>query len=382
MAALTNSGTYPLEGSNGDVLMLIDGRFPNRRTAYIEPPRDWNMLVPDEIRKSVLFIGYVEPDDKGIDRPFFVGTTYLVTASDDEEEGGVILPHLVTARHVAKALEGKDVVLRINDKQGEALNIRAGQTLKWWYHPTDETVDAAVAPFKGVTGDEFDYCAMESELFLTDELVREQRIGAGDEVFLVGLFSHFIGRQRNIPIVRIGNVAMMPTVGERIPFGNETVEAHLIEVRSFGGLSGCPVFVRQTLGVAFQGHQNEPPLARRYMLSCGPFWFMGHALGHLAQELPGIDRYPHNKELDELNLGLALVVPASKIRETINHPELVQMRKEKYAERRAKSPIKGRRDILVPSQETKPAKGAPITIPIPTRDQFSADLEKATRRKP
>ncbi|MCK4470418.1 MAG: hypothetical protein KAW49_01390, partial [Anaerolineae bacterium] len=34
-------------------------------------------------------------------------------------------------------------------------------------------------------------------------------LGAGDEVFIVGLFAHLAGSARNMPIVRMGNVAMM-----------------------------------------------------------------------------------------------------------------------------------------------------------------------------
>ena len=64
----------------------------------------------------------------------------------------------------------------------------------------------------------------------------------GDEVFVVGLFRHRHGTQRNIPIVRVGNLAALTE--EKVAtndFG--LVDAYLIEARSIGGLSGSPVFL-------------------------------------------------------------------------------------------------------------------------------------------
>jgi hypothetical protein len=56
------------------------------------------------------------------------------------------------------------------------------------------------------------------------------------------------GRKRNIPIVRTGNISMIPS--EKVPGiqirRGESVESevYLIEARSVGGLSGSPVFIR------------------------------------------------------------------------------------------------------------------------------------------
>ncbi len=76
-------------------------------------------------------------------------------------------------------------------------------------------------------------------LFATDEIIKDQNIGLGDEVFITGLFGYVAGSQKNIPIVRVGNIAMMPD--EKVPTEGEPMEAYLIEARSMGGLSGSPV---------------------------------------------------------------------------------------------------------------------------------------------
>ena len=55
-------------------------------------------------------------------------------------------------------------------------------------------------------------------MFLTDEAIKSGNIGPGDEVVMTGLFAHFSGEQKNFPIVRTGNIAMLPQgKGEKIP---------------------------------------------------------------------------------------------------------------------------------------------------------------------
>jgi hypothetical protein len=78
-------------------------------------------------------------------------------------------------------------------------------------------------------------------MFADTETIAHHDLGVGDEVFITGLFTKVTETTKNIPIVRTGTVAMMP--GEEIPFGNNLIEAYLIESRSIGGLSGSPVFV-------------------------------------------------------------------------------------------------------------------------------------------
>src|SRR5436309_3387462 len=88
-------------------------------------------------------------------------------------------------------------------------------------------------------------------MFLTDKKIDDCFIGPGDEVFMTGLFTRLEGRSRNIPIVRMGKVAMMP--GEemlpdaKISGWRGGIEAYLVEARSAGGMSGSPAFVRQTI---------------------------------------------------------------------------------------------------------------------------------------
>jgi hypothetical protein len=73
----------------------------------------------------------------------------------------------------------------------------------------------------------------------TDEVIETEAIGIGDEVFMVGLFRNHLGRDRNEPIIRVGNIAAMPTDPIRSQVYGD-MRAILVEARSIGGLSGSP----------------------------------------------------------------------------------------------------------------------------------------------
>jgi len=196
--------------------------------------------------------------------------------------------YLVTAKHVAMKLEGQTFMVRINTKDGKSALIMGKGTQKWHY-ATDESVDVALIPY--LPPERFEYKHIPSTIFLSDETIRGKRIGTGDEVFVTGLFAHLTGAARNLPIVRMGNIAMMP--GEPVPtkeFGD--IEAYLIEARSIGGLSGSPAFVfksnRYYLLGLMHGHWDIPPQSKNDAMRVDE------------------DTY------GQVNMGIAIVVPAKK----------------------------------------------------------------------
>ena len=72
----------------------------------------------------------------------------------------------------------------------------------------------------------FDCKQILTDVFLSDEIIQSKRIGTGDEVFIVGLFAPATGSKRNQPIVRMGNIEMMPD--EPIPSSMGNIDAYLI----------------------------------------------------------------------------------------------------------------------------------------------------------
>ena len=150
----------------------------------------------------------------------------------------------------------------------------------------------------------------------------------GDEVFITGLFS----RLPDEPIVRIGNIAAIPNGA--IPGwsigGGEPVDAegYLLEVRSLGGLSGSPVFVRPTISMKVRANAGQFSGKEINMFGCGPFYFLGLMHGHwklLPSEHDTVE-FQTTQEEGSIALGLSLAVPAKKIHEIINRQEFVEHR--------------------------------------------------------
>jgi hypothetical protein len=292
------------------------------------------MRVPDGIRKTVLFVGIDGPNG-----PEYRGTAYIVavpgghgaitTETDGDRTTTIRYPYtfLVTARHVAEKLEGRDFHLRVNKQDGTIAVIRDHAHTRWWYHPTEKKyVDAAVTNFAPMERPELDIEPVPIGMFADEAIIEEHNIGVGDEVFITGLFTKVVETTRNIPIVRTGTVAMIP--GEKIPFGKDLIEAYLIESRSIGGLSGSPVFVRETLRMEVftasgrildSASKPLPPNQILEIQGTGQFYFFGSVIGHW--DLP---RSATITESEALNMGISPIVPAHKIREIIQQQEILE----------------------------------------------------------
>jgi hypothetical protein len=265
------------------------------------------MRVPDEIRQCVVFIGLPISQPDGRLALSFKGTAFFVSIPS------VVIPNtnymcLVTAKHVANALEGKQFLVRVNTKNGKS-ELISGEGVKWWYHPIDPSVDVAIIPWAPPEQVEYKYIPI--SMFLSDEVIQSRSIGTGDEVFITGLFAHLTGSSRNLPIIRMGNIAMMPE--EPIistSLGN--IEAYLIEARSIGGISGSPAFVREST-----------------QLGIGRFYFLGLMHGHwdIPPETKN-DQIVNDSTMNgKVNMGIAIVIPAKKVLEVLNHPGLIEARK-------------------------------------------------------
>jgi len=262
------------------------------------------MRVPDEVRQCVVFVGLPIKLRKGQVGLEFKGTAFFVGVPSESVEG-LDYVYLVTAKHVAKRLEGQRFLVRLNTTDGRS-GVLMGEGTRWWYHPTDESVDVALITF--APPPQFEYKRIQTSMFVSDEMIRDERIGTGDEVFITGLFAQLSGTERNLPVVRTGNIAMIP--GEPIPTGIGDIEAYLIEARSIGGISGSPAFVRETTD-----------------LGIGSFYFLGLMHGHWEIPTRKRNHVQNVYSAGTVNMGIAIVVPARKILEVLNQPQLVMARR-------------------------------------------------------
>ena len=328
---------------------LVDERFGDGDRYFLSEPKDLDMRVPDQVRKTVVFVGLPEIPD-----PEYRGTAFIVTVPGTQDNH---FAFMVTARHVAEKLQGNDFYIRANKKRGGTVELRGCADDPWWYHPTErDYVDCAVTMFAPIGLREIDVEHIPIALFADPAKIKEHNIGIGDEVFITGLFTKVTETSQNIPIVRVGNIAMMPE--ERIPFHDGMYDAHLIESRSIGGLSGSPVFVRPTVSLKVR-HEGEAA----FIHGVGKILFFGSVIGHW--EVP--EGFTPN-QAEAVNMGIAPVVPAAKIREVIMQSEIIDIMKTVDAKMKAKNQKGAKLDFASSKKDTF------------TQDDFDAALKKVSRK--
>ena len=185
------------------------------------------------------------------------------------------------------------------------------------------------------------------------------KIGPGDEVLMVGRFINAAGRERNLPSVRWGHIAMWPH--EPIPSWDGTMqEGFLVELHSKPGFSGAPVFVQFT-----HHRRTNPNYWEPYLLGieCGGIEDIEQVRASETDELV--------KAYIKSNTGMEVVIPAWTLKEFLQQKEF-DLQRKKLDEKH------GRKN------KNRPAPMAPRVAtekePL-TKKKFEEILEKVSRRK-
>jgi hypothetical protein len=267
--------------------------------------------------------------------------------------------------HVAKGLEEREgIYFLVNKKGGGTISVPSPDR-NFYFHPTDPAADVAVIRCGLVKG--MDFVATNMNDLLTPEAIREKNIGIGDEVFITGLFKPASGLDRVMPILRYGNIAMIPEEQVQTELGYADV--YLIEARSIGGVSGSPVFVRETIAVE---HKTKDGKTATFH-GVGDSHCIGLMQSHwdiLPQEINNTSIVQNRKA--GVNIGIAVVTPAIKIIETLKRPELMKQR-EAEEEKLRNQMVPG----MDSADEAQPGKAE--TLPF-TGDDFEAALKRASRK--
>jgi hypothetical protein len=268
------------------------------------------MKINEKIKKCVAFLLYKNRDDYK-----YAGTCFFIGKDKEVNK----YSYVVTAKHViegVKSLGSSEVFIKINLIDSTTVLI-ATKTNSWIYHD-DESVDVALNTF--YLSDNCDHLFYPESSFLNAALIKQNEIDCGDEVFITGLFKHHHGEERNLPIVRIGNIAMMQ--GEKVRVKSGLIDAYLIESRSIGGLSGSPVFVN--LGVV-RKLENQIRHATGEMTPP----LLGLVYGHFDSKVGEIDSVPDNKSGEgKINVGIAIVTPVTKLAELLESVKVKQLDKQ------------------------------------------------------
>jgi hypothetical protein len=320
-------------------------------------PRKLLMRVPEEILDSVVFLVTKEPQEEDCDKECR-GTAFFVSVrSEANKDWGYA--YLVTAKHnITEAKKhGLELYVRLNTKNGKSEDIRIDDD---WTYPADPSVDLAILKFS--PGRPYWYRPLAPQMQADEERLKDLGVGIGDEIVISGLFTRRTGKEKNLPIVRFGNIAAMPgepLVDSKTGF---PYQAYLVEVRSFGGLSGSPVFVyfgsdRMVPG----GAKEEPPEGLRMLI------LLGVLRSHWEHKEPIPFASAFRDELDKINWGVAVVTPATEILPILFSEEFVKQRKQIDREHENRdAPVDdfaaGKKDKLF------------------TKEDFEAALKKASRK--
>jgi len=261
------------------------------------------MVVPRELLSSVVSLGVETPD--GFNP---TGIAYFVSVPAALVPDKVHV-YLVTAGHCVR--DRDNLVVRVNEAGG-GTTIDLVPPGDRWVQLADPAlgehyVDLAAVPWNPEASADAGYTATPLSTIFDERLVgnvADVGIGVGDDVFAVGVLGVRYAQEENAPLVRTGNIAMIPhePMLVRLQSGPDLrMRLYLTEFRSGGGLDGAPVFARPRA----QGGVGAPALA-----------LLGTLIGRW------VDEHAEN------DLGLAKVLPAQLLKDLLNQEEELERRRE------------------------------------------------------
>jgi len=287
---------------------------------------------------------YLEPSVPRIPDKFLNCSVYLypseAAAEDGEKMGGsgfvLGIPvndgaqqilTVVTNKHV---VERGSMVARFNTKDGKTEIVALDQA-KWFHHPDGD--DLTLCPV-GLDPERLKLTTLVPDNFISVEMIAALDIGPGDEVFVVGRFISREGRQRNIPSLRFGHIAQMPSDPIVDPVTGFEQQAFLVEAKSIAGYSGSPVFVQippsavNTLLIRPDMIEKIPgyhPIRSKVPVQLGP-WLLGVDFCNIYSK-DKIYSSDTGKPLNDdwfvpANTGMMGVIPAWKIHDILEGKEL------------------------------------------------------------
>jgi hypothetical protein len=142
-----------------------------------------------------------------------------------------------------------------------------------------------------------------------------------------------IGEQKNIPIIRGGIIAAMPEEKIDTQYGRH--HAYLVESRSFGGLSGSPVFAFHALPFVKGPRPQDNHVPQ----------LIGMLVGHHQTSDPSeVIELPGPSDTNEpeiarvpLNTGIGIVLPIADVITAVHQPKVREAREKTLMKNRSKS---------------------------------------------
>lgn len=343
------------------------------RTAILCPTGDGNFFtrhvrvgmpkIPHQVIRCIFYL-YETVEDAKHDRDPG-GTGFFLIHREKIMPSRRVVDHTyaVTNWHVAKDRSDPKsppcpvIKYRDTDGRDHTIPLRAED----WYS-LDGHSDLAVVPL----ADERTHTiiGIPSHMLIDEKAGRGALVNVGDDVFMMGLFINPDDAMQMAPAARFGNISVIPDPTTLIDQPNAgRAEAYILDVHSRSGFSGSPVFVYRTFGsdlsfdpdrdlhmtVEFDPRKRQQDV---YM-NIREETVFGLLAVHFAQfseeweigERQSRKSRKRRKLVDEGRYvagfsGMTLAVPAWRLMDLINVPELVALRSETIAQ--AKNDFRGR----------------------------------------
>jgi hypothetical protein len=239
------------------------------------------------------------------------GSGFLVSVPTERLPAPASFAFAVTNKHV---IAHNACVIRVNtpDRKFDIFELNKANWL------VAEHDDLAIAPLPAFDLGRHHVRTVPRDMFLSKPTIAAENVGPGDEVILIGRFINQEGKEQNIPSVRFGHISQMPI--EPIEYDGVMQESFLCEIKSIGGFSGSPVFLAPLTDAGRP--QGSSSILTKEARLLGVDW--AHiqnyecAWDDNGHEIPHI-RFP-------TNTGMMAVVPAWKLNELLDHPEMVRLR--------------------------------------------------------
>lgn len=272
-------------------------------------------INPDAL-KSIVFIGSYNQKTCHVDTR---GTGFIIRFREGPPgDTGEEVHALVTARHTLDEIRsrgGLEACVRFNLQDGGSVWKKT--LIEDWDLSASDNVDVALYICR--IPPDARHLSIGPELIPGLAKSKHFDVQVTDDVAILGLFAPHYGRQSMIPIARLGTVAALSdpdeTISAETSFGRPIhgIEAHLLEIRSIGGVSGSPVFAFKSAPPSWDQSTFDPPTS---------MFLFGMISGHFPYT-EKIEIKDSNSEFREteleiaferrLNAGIAYATPIEKL---------------------------------------------------------------------
>jgi hypothetical protein len=330
----------------------------------------WKKLMPRTNDGLVRVVVYVYPSEgdakngtKAGGTGFIVRLTTLTGWHD----------YAITNRHNIEEFNSRFVRINTNDRK-RPIDIFEGE----WVCSKSDDIAACELPERRA---HFNYDPIWVDWLVTEESARELRIGLGDDLFMVGRFMNHDGKERNIPVVRFGTIAMMPE--EPLIVDNKAQESFLIEIRTIAGFSGSPVFIRIPGDARSKDPLFKPNVKDRRLLK--QFGYLEKCLGIEWCRVKGetaVMPLLNGSTFDiQVTSGMSGCIPAWKILDFLQRNETLMKKRKDHEDRYGVGQREESSVEYTGAGGTKKQRNRDVPIPSVTREKFFDDLGKVTKRK-